>query len=341
MSQRAGGDPLRALAPLEHHRLRMLDLFAGIGGFSLAARMVGGYETVGFCEADPFCRSVLARHWPGVPCHDDVRTLDGASLRAAGALPIDVVTAGFPCQDVSAAGNGRGLDGARSGLVVEAMRIVAELRPRWVLIENCAVLRVRGLERVLRGLASIGYDGTWHLVPASAVGAPHRRDRCWIVAARTDAYSRGRAWFGEPEHGDVAGTSRAEPDGLGAGRRRPGPARVDAPADADSERLAFWARFRAHLAAQLEAAAGGGGEWSGGYSGRCLLARPELRRVADGLPGGLDGMGRAGIGPRDVSRAHKAALMALGNAVVPRCAALFLSAIRAADGLLVDAAPNG
>lgn len=160
--------------------MRVLDLFSGIGGFSLGLERAG-MATAMFCEIEPFCRRVLAKHWPGVPIHDDVRTLDRLVV-AEKAGAVDLVCGGFPCQDISVAGKGAGLGGERSGLWFEYRRIVEEVAPRWVVIENVPALRSRGLDTVLGGLAALGYDAEWHCVPASALGAPHRRDRVWIVA---------------------------------------------------------------------------------------------------------------------------------------------------------------
>jgi DNA (cytosine-5)-methyltransferase 1 len=158
--------------------LRHLDLFSGIGGFALAARMVGGYETVGFCEIEPYCQAVLRKHWPGVPIYDDVRRLN--AVTAIG--PVDIITGGFPCQDISIAGEGRGIEGERSGLWREYHRLIRELRPRYALVENVAALTRRGLGRVLGDLADIGYDAEWDCIRASDLGAPHERNRVWIVA---------------------------------------------------------------------------------------------------------------------------------------------------------------
>jgi len=160
--------------------MRVLDLFSGIGGFSLGLERAG-MTTAMFCEIEPYCRRVLAKHWPGVPIHDDIRTLDRMVV-AEKAGPVDLVCGGFPCQDISVAGKGAGLGGERSGLWFEYLRLIGEIAPRWVVIENVPALRSRGLDTVLGGLAALGYDAEWHCIPASAVGAPHRRDRVWIVA---------------------------------------------------------------------------------------------------------------------------------------------------------------
>ena len=163
-------------------KLKVLDLFSGIGGFSLGLERTGGFETVAFCEIEEFPRRVLAKHWPGVPIYDDVRTLNAERLAADGISGPDVICGGFPCQDVSVAGDQLGLDGERSGLWSEIARLAGELRPRYVLVENVANLLGLGFGRVLGDLAALGYDAEWDCIPASYVGAWHRRDRVWVVA---------------------------------------------------------------------------------------------------------------------------------------------------------------
>lgn len=170
-------------------KLRVLDLFSGIGGFSLGLERTGGFETVAFCEIEPFPRKVLAQHWPEVPQYDDVRTLTAEQLAADG-IAVDVITGGFPCQDISLAGKQAGIgEGTRSGLWSECLRLVGELRPQYAIFENVTNLlsgpseRPGGwFSRVLSDLASIGYDAEWENIPASAVGACHRRSRVWIIA---------------------------------------------------------------------------------------------------------------------------------------------------------------
>jgi DNA (cytosine-5)-methyltransferase 1 len=161
--------------------LRVLDLFSGIGGFSLGLERTGGFQTVAFCEIEPFCRRVLAKHWPEVPCYDDVRTLTADRLAADG-IAVDVICGGFPCQDVSESGPKLGLAGEKSGLWREIARLVREIRPRIVIVENVTGLLYRGLGEVLGNLAEGGYDAEWHSLPASVVGLPQTRDRVWIIA---------------------------------------------------------------------------------------------------------------------------------------------------------------
>lgn len=167
--------------------LRVKSLFSGIGGFELGLKRAGGFEPVSFCEMKPHAQAVLAKNFPGIPCHDDVTTCEHKEGEA------DVITAGFPCQDISYAGLGAGLSGARSGLYREVIRAVRVVRPLYALLENVAALLSRGLDTVLGDLATIGYDAEWHCIPASAVGAPHRRDRIWIIAhARGEQHESSR-----------------------------------------------------------------------------------------------------------------------------------------------------
>jgi DNA (cytosine-5)-methyltransferase 1 len=158
-------------------------LFAGIGGFDL------GFERAGLVcqwqvEIDPWFRRVLAKHWPDVRRHDDVRTFppdDGGDWR------VDVICGGFPCQDISYVGKGAGIaEGTRSGLWSEIIRIVRVVRPRFLIVENVAALLDRGLGRVLGDLAACGFDAEWECLPAGAFGAVHCRDRVFLLARDTD-----------------------------------------------------------------------------------------------------------------------------------------------------------
>ncbi len=167
--------------------LKCLDLFSGIGGFARGFHRAG-IETTQFCEIEPYARAVLAERFPGVPIHDDVRSLHATPGQ------FDIICGGFPCQDISSAGTGRGLHGERSGLWGEFRRIIKDCRPVWVVIENSPRLRSRGLEEVLGALTEIGYDAEWHCIPASAIGADHTRDRLWIIAHANTLY--GPSWVG-------------------------------------------------------------------------------------------------------------------------------------------------
>jgi DNA (cytosine-5)-methyltransferase 1 len=173
-------------------KLRVLDLFSGIGGFSIGLERTGGFETAAFCEIEPFPRALLAHHWPGVPIYGDVTAAD---FRDVG--PVDLVTAGFPCQDISNAGLRAGLAGERSGLFWHILRTVCVVGPRRLLLENVAALLNRGMGDVLGALAEVGHDAEWHCIPASALGAPHRRDRVWILTdAQRDQQPREKSCVG-------------------------------------------------------------------------------------------------------------------------------------------------
>lgn len=317
-------------------------------------------RTVAFCEIDPFCQRVLAKHWPGVPCYDDARTLTAARLAADGIVrsvgnanstsadahaaagppwqavgkpsgSIDVICGGFPCQDISTAGKGAGIGGARSGLWSEYARIIGEVRPRFVLVENVAALLGRGLERVLGDLASLGYDAEWHCIPASAVGAPHRRDRVWIVADAISLAGRscgtGVAEKGARGWDTGGGGSSQEPVADADSGRQPQqpqcnseplsgqqpPQRDDAfglhndVSDATGEGQSQPVRTSAPLLSRkaLELA---GSECSGRDH---WLIEPGMGRVAHGVPARVD------------------RLKALGNAVVPQIPELIGRAIMA------------
>lgn len=179
-------------------KLKVLDLFSGIGGFSYGLEKTGLYETVAFCEVDKKCHQVLNKHWPDVTIFEDVRKLTGVKgfvqecYYRSGARDglydlyvsraVDVIVGGFPCQDLSYSGKGAGLSGERSGLWFDYLRLIDEIRPKGVLIENVSAIRTRGLGKVLQGLHEVGYDAEWHCIPASYLGAIHKRDRTWIIA---------------------------------------------------------------------------------------------------------------------------------------------------------------
>jgi DNA (cytosine-5)-methyltransferase 1 len=187
------------LSPLRCNPLLYGSLFSGIGGIDL------GFDRAGLkcacqVEIDPFARKVLEKHWPGVPKHDDIRTFNGNEWPW-----VDVIAGGFPCQDISYAGRGAGLDGERSGLFFEAIRVVRELQPRAVVLENVAALLTRGLDRVLGTLAEVGYDAEWHCIPAAYVGAPHIRDRVFVLA-----YASGDRQFNGRKKRDVFGSERRQ-----------------------------------------------------------------------------------------------------------------------------------
>jgi DNA (cytosine-5)-methyltransferase 1 len=270
--------------------LRLLDTFSGIGGFSYAAeQLVGGFETIGFVEREPFCQQILRKHWPEVPIYDDITTFSPEPGSA------DVVCGGFPCQDISTAGKQAGIkEGTRSGLFYELMRVVRTVRPRYVVMENVAAILANGLDTVLGELAEAGFDAEWACIPASAVGACHQRDRWWLVAYPQGQQCHGRG-FANPE-----------------GQTRPAAKlgdsyRADAP-DAHCQRQQE----------QQPSAFSSGSGWSCWSNAprqlnpdwRGYLSEPVLCRGDDGLSGRVD------------------RLKALGNAVVPQVAAIPLMRVK-------------
>lgn len=187
-------------------KLRVLDLFSGIGCMSLGLDRTGGFQTIAFCEIEPFPASIFAQHWPSVPNLVDVTTAEFTEGMA------DVVVGGFPCQDLSDAGLRAGLSGERSGLYRELVRAIRVVRPKYAIVENVAALLNRGMGTVLGDLAEIGYDLEWDCVPAEVVGAPHERDRVWIVANANER-QRENGWT-QPFRWRI--TSEGEGEGAGA-----------------------------------------------------------------------------------------------------------------------------
>lgn len=167
--------------------MKLLDTFAGIGGFSYAAeKLVGGFETTQFIEINPFCQKILNKHWSHVPIHDDITTFTAKSGE------FDIITGGFPCQDISVAGLQKGITKeTRSGLFYELIRVIRMVRPKYVVLENVAAILNRGLDIVLRELSEAGYDAEWSVIPASSVGACHQRSRWWLVAYPKSQSSNG------------------------------------------------------------------------------------------------------------------------------------------------------
>ena len=287
--------------------LKVLDLFAGIGGFSLGLEATGGFETVAFCEIEEYPQRVLRKNWPGVPIYSDVTKLTAKIMEADGIRP-EVITGGFPCQDISTAGKGAGIDGERSGLWSEIARLIGEVRPRYAIMENVSALLGRGLDRVLGDLASIGYDAEWHCITASSVGAPHRRDRIWITAycyadsngqpikPKHDEKSEMQKHVADPKQPRLEGTT-----GTGVSRARgaaeqPAACSSDV-ADSNQPRLERWLREGLQERA-VEQPVGEGGTRPGKLSDQWLI-EPNVGRVADGVPNRVD------------------RLKCLGNAVVP------------------------
>ena len=199
--------------------MRIGSLFSGIGGLELGLeRAILGAHTVWQVEQDEYARAVLAKHWPNAKRYQDVKEAGAHNLE-----PVDVICGGFPCQDISVAGKGAGLDGARSGLWTEYARIVCELRPGYIVVENVPALLSRGLGRVLADLAACGYDALWDCIPAAAVGAHHRRDRlflvAWSVSNANSSTIRHRAKRTTRGRNDIQGQRQPKPRHDGASGR--------------------------------------------------------------------------------------------------------------------------
>ena len=188
--------------------MRVLDLFSGIGGFSLGLNRAG-MQTVAFCEIEPYCQKVLAKHWPGVPIYDDIRELDGTQFRGTTSL----VCGGFPCQPFSVAGDQRGQDDDRH-LWPEMFRVIREVQPTWVIGENVDGFRSLGLDDSLADLESAGYACQTFDIPACGVGAHHIRHRLWIVAHR----ERDKLRHEPRRRSGTNGKGAAEPGNDGAAR---------------------------------------------------------------------------------------------------------------------------
>jgi len=309
--------------------LNVLDLFSGIGGFSLGLERTGGFRTVAFCEIEPFCRRVLAKHWPAIPCYDDVRTLTAARLAADG-IAVDVICGGFPCQDISVAGKGAGIAGERSGLWSEYARIIGEVRPRYVIVENVAALLGRGLSRVLGDLAALGFDAEWNCIPASAVGAPHRRERIWILAYPGHETGSAQPWQQQSQRPEISNRSGAQnvADTIGPRLEGRGPisrylAAELAAIERNGSNVSNTARYRwtpqgersatGHTDGLCELRPEQGANW---------LIEPDVGRVAHGVPARVD------------------RLRSLGNAVVPQIPEMIGRAILAArDEVTLPAPP--
>lgn len=307
-------------------------LFSGIGGLELGLEWAGLGPVAFQVEINPFARAVLRKHWSGVPQFPDVRAVGRHNLP-----PITGICGGFPCQDISAANpNGKGLDGERSGLWFEYRRIVEEVRPTWVVVENVGRLARRGLDTVASGLHDLGYEVEATRILAADVGAPHLRERCFIIGTLAHAHGQGELRQPGDEVAGPAGEGRGRPDdgrsGLGDSAGSGHPILPGTGGRSGDERPAV---------------DGAGPEGP--------AAQPRLGRIPDGLPWWVDGPGPDGAwpSPRGAEGAGWEAprtladvpgraprLRALGNAVVPQCA--YIVGLRVQERLRrLDGGPTG
>lgn len=269
-----------------------LDLFSGIGGFSYACKLAGwNIDRTLYSDVDEFANKVFAKNFPDAIPLGDVRKINGRKLREQYGGNW-LLTGGFPCQDISCGNqNAKGLSGARSGLFFEVLRLIHEISPEKILIENVEALRRHGLEFVLRSIAACGYVVEWGLCPARWIGSPQLRNRCWIVAyANQDVWhDTGKQIEKQTDVGDMH----------------------------QSARPSVWERVRLKGERSCR-------HWEGGFSA------PKLCRLADGIPTGLvqDLANRIEALPIMSKEQMYLENAAYGNAIVPQVAALFLEEMR-------------
>lgn len=312
--------------------LNGLSLFSGIGGFELA--LSGWIEPVAYCEIDPFCQAILLSRMadgllPRAPIWPDIRTLPVRELPV-----IDCIYGGFPCQDLSVAGTGAGLAGSRSGLFFEIIRLARELRPRFIFLENVPALAVRGLDRVLLELTALGFDSRWTIVSAAEMGAPHLRERWFLLAhargerrqqeSRSSPCNEGQdAWKPKGQNHEPSGNGQgdgsqalANTTGIRRCERRAESAWIQGGSSAPSsggeisnpvrEGLSHGRSFRFGSSADARAFSEfercGGSGWA---------IEPDVGRVAHGIPHRVDRL--RGLGNAVVPQAAREAFMRLIN----------------------------
>jgi DNA (cytosine-5)-methyltransferase 1 len=280
--------------------MKMLDLFSGIGGFALAAQRVWGDELdiAGFCEIDDYCCKVLNKNFPNVPIHNDIKKLDGNQFS-----DIFLMTGGFPCQDISIAGKGEGIEGERSGLWSEMCRLISEVRPRYALIENVPMLIHRGLERVLCDLAEIGYDAEWQVIGADEVGAWHQRKRVWIVAYPRCEHGERKKVLQKYEKQDRKKNAIEFKRSTKRNRERITSRTEEFSNSNSSRRKEQW--WTESIQEKFITA-----EYSSKTKGSYWITEPNVGRVANGISNRVD------------------RLKGLGNAIVPQCSEVIMEIIK-------------
>jgi DNA (cytosine-5)-methyltransferase 1 len=277
--------------------LKVLDLFSGIGGFSYAAEhLVGGFETTQFVEINPYCQKVLRKNFPNVPIHDDITTFNATEGQ------FDILTCGFPCQDLSIAGKQEGIgEGTRSGLFFEILRLARQIRPKFILFENVRNLLSHSegetYQKVLQEIAKAGFNVEWSVIPAKDVGACHRRERLWFIA-----------------YPSSVNKDRTEST-LQAGRDT-STSSTSASTNTDSERLqGLRAKHQLREGSQEETPCWSSQPYTLDPDWRGYLSQPTIRRGDDGFSNRVD------------------RLKCLGNSIVPQVAAVPLARIKQLDNL--------
>ena len=277
--------------------LKVLDLFSGIGGFSYAAeRLVGGFETTQFVEINPYCQKVLRKNFPNVPIHDDITTFNATEGQ------FQVITAGFPCQDLSIAGKQDGIgEGTRSGLFFEILRLARQIRPKFILFENVRNLLSHSegetFQKVLQEIAKAGFDVEWSVIPAKNVGACHKRERLWFIAYPSSVNKdRTESTFQAGRNTSTSSTS--------------------ASTNTDSKRLqGLRAKHQLREGSQEETPCWSSQPYTLDPDWRGYLSQPTIRRGDDGFSNRVD------------------RLKCLGNSIVPQVAAVPLARIKKLDNL--------
>ena len=292
-----------------------LDLFSGIGGFALAAGWAG-FETVGFCDNEPYAQAVLKKHWPDVPIHGDIKALDGTAYRG-----VTLLTGGFPCQPFSNAGKRRGKDDDRY-LWPQMLRVIQEARPAWIIGENVAGIIGLALDKVCSDLEACGYEVEPIIIPACGVDAPHRRDRVWIMGnAKFNGHSASKNGSGllHKSEEQTREIEERESSGASYSPKNVADSKCDAEGRAyrQDEREGQRGRENQNIIERNEVGsnlADGGKDVAYPNGERVCgvrwLAEPRLGRLANGIPNRV------------------AKLKGLGNAIVPQVAHEIIKGIR-------------
>jgi len=293
--------------------MNVLDLFAGIGGFTYAGHLLGGFTTTQFVENNAYCQQVLRKNFPHVPIHDDITTFDTSYKFGE----FDLITAGFPCQDLSSAGKQAGLrEGTRSSLFYRVMQIARRVRPKYILFENVAntISHAKGetFQAILHEIAQAGYNAEWSIISAADVGASHLRKRIWIIAYANDPryYRTSKRQADSKRTETIIKWYESQPQHT---------RQVDAITDTQSQRVEG---YRGQgVTKQLEVGKAGLLDWSDtrirlSADWRSYTSQPMLRRGDDGLS-------------RRVDR-----LKCLGNTICPQTATIPLNRIKQLDALL-------
>ena len=262
------------------YKLKHLDLFSGIGGFSLGLEATGGFETVAFCDYDSYCQKILRKHWPWVTIYDDIKELNHEKLNSNGHTKIDIVTGGYPCQPFSVAGRQQGEKDPRH-VWPEYFRLIKELRPTWVIGENVSGHVKLGLDTVLENLESEGYSARTFSISASSIGANHQRERIWIVANSGCSWGSGSEFQRKNEN-------EIKKENANQFERSSSSSQSNM-VYSDSERLEKWESIGENFSQEYQTLIGA--DW--------WSIEPDVGRVANGVPKRVD------------------RLTSLGNSLVP------------------------